>query len=235
MRALVIQHDHVSPPGPVGQRLDERHFEVVEHEVVSAERFHAPGVTPRFPDVAEFDLVVPMGAPWASYDTAVASWVSPELDLLRKADRVGVPVLGICFGGQLLALAHGGTVSRSPSPEFGWLRVETDDPALIPPGPWFQWHFDRWRLPPAAREIARNTAASQAFELRRNLAVQFHPELTAGMLHGWLGNGGSEQLRGQGVDPDRLYAETVEQEPAAVTRTLALVDAFLDRYVLGSR
>lgn len=229
MRALVIQHDHVSPHGPVGERLEQRGYEVVEHEVVSADSYHAPGVVTDFPDVTTFDLVVPMGAPWASYDDMIATWVEPELDLLREADRAGVPVLGICFGGQLLALAHGGTVARARQPEFGWVTVDSDDEGLVPRGPWFQWHHDGWTLPADAREVARNAAASQAFVLRRNLAVQFHPELTASMLQGWLGNGGAEALRSEGHDPEAIHAATVLEEPEAVVRAHALVDAFLDR------
>ncbi len=230
MRALVIQQDHVSPPGPVADRLVDRLFDVTLHEVVPAERFETPNVTPDFPNVLDFDVVVPMGAPWAAYDLDhIGSWVRPEIELLQEADRAGIPVLGICFGGQLLAAAHGGGVAASPYPEIGWFEIDSDDHELVPVGPWFQWHSDRWTLPPGAHEVARNAAASQAFVLRRNLAVQFHPELTAAMLHGWLDNGGAEQAEAKGHDPAELMAETIAQEPAARARAEALVDAFLDR------
>ncbi len=229
MRALVIQHDHVSPPGPIAERLEERLVDVVCHQVVPEESFATPGIEPAFPDVAGFDLVVPMGAPWAAYDLErVGSWVTPEVELLRQADAAGIPVLGICFGGQLLALAHGGDVARSPMPEIGWVSIESDRPGLVPAGPWFQWHYDRWSLPSAATEIARNAAASQAFVLRRNLAVQFHPELTTAMLHGWLENGGAHDASAAGRDPEELLAQTRAEEPAARARAAALVDAFLD-------
>lgn len=229
MRALVIQHDHVSPPGPIGDRLEERLVDMVLHQVVPEEHFHSPGVSTEFPDVTGFDLVIPMGAPWSAYDPGVASWVLPELDLLRAADRAGIPVLGICFGGQLLASAHGGTVSRAAEAEIGWVSVESDEPSLVPRGPWFQWHQDCWTLPPGAREIARNPVSSQAFVLRRNLAVQFHPELTAGMLHGWLDNGGDRFVHQRGLSVEELRAATVAEEPAARARAEALVDAFLER------
>ena len=230
MKALIIQQDHVSPPGPIADRLEEQMVDVVLHEVVPEERFATPGVEPRFPDVGGFDLVIPMGAPWAAYDDAlIGSWVSAEVELLREADRQGIPVLGICFGGQLLAMAHGGSVAASPYPELGWNEIDTDDPLLVPRGPWLQWHTDRWTLPPGAREVARNHAASQAFVLRRNLAVQFHPEMTAGMMHGWLENGGHGDARALGVDPERLYDATVVEEPAARARAGALVDAFLEQ------
>lgn len=230
MKALVIQHDHVSPPGPVGDRLEERLVDVVLHQVVPESAFGAPGVTTTFPAPGGFDMVVVMGAPWSVYDEElIGSWVRPELELLREADTAGVPVLGICFGGQMLAAAHGGSVVRSSRAELGWVTVDSDDPGLVPYGPWFQWHHDSWRLPPGAREIARNDASSQAFVLRRNLAVQFHPELTAGMLHGWLDNGGEPLVVEHGLDPLELRAATVAEEPAARARAHALVDTFLDR------
>ena len=225
-RALVIQHDHVSPPGFVGERLEQRGFELVLFPVVPAERFHDPGVTVDYPDPASFDLIVSMGAPWSTYDPQVASWVRPELELLRRADTAGVPVLGICFGGQLLATAHGGTVSPSPHPEIGWRQVSGDD-RIVPSGEWFEWHYDRWTVPPRARELARNAAASQAFVLRRNLAVQFHPELGVPMLSAWLDQGGHRKAVEFGLDPDQLLAQTREREAAARLRAHRLVDAFL--------
>ena len=157
-----------------------------------------------------------------------AAGSGPEIEQLRRADGAGVPVLGICFGGQLLASTHGGAVISSSSPEIGWADVESDDDSLVPSGPWFQWHYDRWELPPQAREVARNQASSQAFVLRRNLAVQFHPELTSGMLAGWLGNGGAGKVASAGLDPDELLAATRTKEDAARLRAHRLVDGFLD-------
>ena len=235
MRALVIQHDHVSPPGLVGERLVERGFDLVEHQVVPADRFFAPGVETEFPDPREFDLVVLMGAPWAVYDTElIGSWVEPELALARAADEAGVPVLGICFGGQLLAAAHGGRVQRGERFELGWVDdIRSDDPALVPEVPWFQWHYDCFQPPPDATEVARNDVAAQAFVLRRNLGLQFHPELDPSMLEGWLLNGGQEELERTGIDVDELRAATKREEPAVRLRTHALVDAFLDRLAAG--
>ena len=119
---------------------------------------------------------MPLGARWPVYDDALRrSWVSAEMQLMRDAADAGVALLGVCFGGQLLAQAFGGSVARSSAPEIGWYDVTSDNPDLIPGGPWFQWHFDRWTLPPGATEIARTADASQAFVLGRALALQFHP------------------------------------------------------------
>jgi GMP synthase-like glutamine amidotransferase len=170
-----------------------------------------------------------MGAPWSAYDHGlIGSWVLPEIEQLKRADQVGVPVLGICFGGQLLAAAHGGAVIASDHPELGWTEVGTDDDTLVPGGRWFQWHYDRWEMPEAAREVARNDAASQAFVLRRNLALQFHPELTSAMLAGWLGNGGGPKARDLGKDPEELLEHTRAVEDDSRRRAHLLVDGFLD-------
>ena len=231
MRALVVQHDHVSPPGPVGEAFAERGYDVEEFLVVPAERFAEPGVDARFPDPAAFDVVVPMGAPWSVGATDIASWVGPELAMLRSAVAAGVPVLGICFGGQALAAALGGAVERAPAVELGWVEIATQDAGLVPSGPWFQWHQDRWRLPPGARELARTSVASQAFVVGRSLGVQFHPELTPGQLDGWLANGGAMFLAAHGLDAEELRARTRAEAPAAACRARRLVHAFLDRVV----
>jgi GMP synthase-like glutamine amidotransferase len=230
MRALIIQHDHVSPPGQVGDSFAERGFELVLHEVVPKERHRSPhGVTTTFPAIDELDAIVVMGAPWSAYDPGIASWLDPELDLLREADAREIPVLGICFGGQLLAMAHGGQVAKSPYPEIGFVDVHSLDDGLVPSGPWFQWHYDRWTLPPDAVEIARNAAASQAFVLRHNLAVQFHPELDSDMLDGWLVEGGDVEARAHGHDPQALLAQARATDERSRARAALLVEEFLDR------
>lgn len=235
MRALFVQHDHVSPVGPVGERFVERGYDVDELLVVPEDRFHAPAVEADFPDPTSYDVLVPMGAPWSVYDLAtIGPWIEPELAFLRAAAGAGVPVLGICFGGQALAAALGGAVIKADEAEIGWTRVETDEPDLVEAGPWFEWHHDRWVAPPGARVLARTPAAEQAFVVGRSLAVQFHPELTPSMLRGWLANGGATYLEGHGIDPDPLVAQTDALAADAVRRAHGLVDRFLDRVAVGA-
>ena len=73
VRALLIQHDHLTSPGPVGERFAERGYKLAVHQVVEAERFDAPDVQTEFPDPVDFDAIVPMGAPWSAYDHATGS------------------------------------------------------------------------------------------------------------------------------------------------------------------
>ena len=230
MRVLLLQHDHTSPPGPIAERFEQRGFDVVEQIVVAPEHHLTPNQAFDYPDPAAYDVLVPMGAPWGAWDDAtIGNWLLPEMQWLQEADRIGVPVLGICFGGQLLARAHGGSVSRAARPEIGWSSIWSDEPDLVGSGPWFQFHYDRWTVPPEATEIARNSLASQAFTLRRNLALQFHPELTAAGLLGWMEHGGRALVEADGQDPDILYRHTLAEQGAAAIRVRRLVDAFLDQ------
>jgi GMP synthase-like glutamine amidotransferase len=229
-RALVIEHDAYTSPALVGERLVQRGYRVVRRLVVPREHFHAPGVEHEFPDPGEFDLIVPMGAPWSADDhETIGSWLAPELAMLAEAHARGIPVLGICFGGQAMSVALGGGVTRSIGWEIGWTDVATVDPLLVPPGPWFQFHKDAMVLPPGALELAANRHCSQAWTLGRTLAVQFHPELTLAVLDPWLEHGGGPIVAAAGIDVERLRGDTELAEPAARTRTYALVDAFLDR------
>ena len=150
-----------------------------------------------------------------------------ELAWLRRADAAGVPVFGICFGAQALAAAFGGRVGPAGRKEVGWTVVETLDPALIPPGPWLEFHGDQCYPPPPARLLARNDLGVQAFALGRHLAVQFHPEVDEAQLRGWLDAGGRAEAERAGQDPDRFLARTAAEEPAARDRAGRLVSAAL--------
>jgi GMP synthase-like glutamine amidotransferase len=233
VRALLIQHDHICTPGFVGERLLDRGFDLVVHQVVREDRFLSPNVEIEFPDPTDFDAIIPMGAPWSVYDhEAIGTWVPAELTMLRDAHQHEVPVLGICFGGQMLAAAHGGSVARSAAPEIGWVNVDSDDESLVPSGIWFQWHYDRWQLPKHAQEVAHNANSSQAFVLGRNLAVQFHPEMTSEILTSWIATGGAAEIDQFGMELETLVRQTAENDVSNRERAHRLVDQFLDRMIV---
>src|SRR5918994_1653122 len=86
-----------------------------------------------------------------------------EAELLGAAIRAEVPVLGICFGGQALALALGGEVGPTSVLEASWdSAIEVLDEA-IPAGPWLNLHFESFTLPPGGRLLARSAAVPSAF------------------------------------------------------------------------
>ncbi|HEX5406948.1 MAG TPA: type 1 glutamine amidotransferase [Pseudonocardiaceae bacterium] len=229
-RAYVVLHDHASAGGHVSERLRQRGFTVDEVTVVPPDRFTDPGVDFEFPAPADYDLLVPMGSPWSVYDEdRIGSWVKPELAWLADAVAVDIPVFGICFGAQALATALGGATVRSERPEVGWIEVGSDDPGLVPSGPWLEWHYDRFTLPSTAVELARNDLCTQAFRYGRSLGVQFHPEVRPEDIAVWLANGGAAEARAIGVDPDALLRECAARADDARSRAYALVDAYLAR------
>ena len=226
MRGLAIEHDPTGHAALLGEALARRGVELETFRVVAD--VQNPVSDREFPEVDQYDLVVVLGAVWSVYDDArIGSWIHRELDFVRRVHDSGRPVLGVCFGGQVLSAALGGTVSRAPVPEFGWLGLDSDRPDDLSPGPWFQWHYDRFTVPEGATEIARNRNGPQAFCEGRSLGLQFHPEVDSGLLAEWLVIG-DEELRSHGVDPAALAAETARRESATSRRTQCLVDWFLD-------
>jgi GMP synthase-like glutamine amidotransferase len=219
MRGLVVKPHRLSATGFVGERLLERGFELVEH-VASDDR--------ALPLAVGFDAVLVMGSPWSVYGPEVEPWIAGLLDLLRDADDRGIGVFGVCFGAQALAASFGADVRRGEL-ELGWHEVESAEPDLVPSGPWFMWHSDRFDLPDGAEELA-STAANgpQAFAFGPHICVQFHPEADAGIVSAWVGHD-AEDFETAGLSPDAVLAETKERADAARRRAHDLVDAFLDR------
>ena len=117
--------------------------------------------------------------------------------------------------------------SRSPRPEIGWYDVLSERPEIVPGGQWFQWHFDRWTLPPGATEIARTPNSSQAFTLGRTLALQFHPEVDAHLLAGWLAADRDGEAIAAGLDHEQLLSRTTELVQDTTVRIRSHVSGFL--------
>jgi GMP synthase-like glutamine amidotransferase len=231
MRALFIEHDHVSLGGPIWRSLQKHGYEIERFLIVPEANYSAPNVNVNFPNFLEYDLLVPMGAPYGAYeDDRIGNWLLPELEKLKAAHNAGVPILGICFGGQLMARALGGSVAKAPKAELGWFEIESNDKSLIPTGPWFEYHWDRWQTPKGATEIAKTEIANQAFVMGRTLALQFHPEIDLEVLDAWLAmEGGCAEVESAGVNVEQLRQETQQMQPAAEKRAFELVDTFLRR------
>jgi GMP synthase-like glutamine amidotransferase len=228
VRVLFVKQDHASPSGLVGDAFASLGWDEFELTVVPEARFLSPDVPAYFPSPDLFDAIVLYGAPWSVYDTAtIGSWVGDEIAFARSAISLGVPLLGICFGGQLLAAALGGSVAAAPTPEIGWIPVSDDPSGLIEPGPWFSWHFDRFTVPSTAAVLSRTAAADQAFCAGRSLGLQFHPEVNEEVLDSWLRVGGYDQLSGLDIDAEALLEQTRQLAGAAAARTTELVRRFV--------
>lgn len=228
MRALVIVHEPGSEAVLVGQRLEHHGYELVE-VLIARDMGDPVGSAAALGDPTDYDVIVPMGSTFSLTDPdRISSWIHDELDFLRRADSEGVPVFGICFGGQALAAAHGGRVVKADRPQIGWWPLEPSCAAPLT-GPWMQWHYDRFEPPadPGVEVLAVDEFGVQAFSLRRNLAVQFHPEVTPDHVGLWVSSVPGDDLRSAGVVPAQLIADAEAILDDVRVRTNALADWFL--------
>ena len=213
--ALVIEHEADAPAGLFADWAAERG---VALEVV---RLHAGDA---IPEVAGRPFLVTLGSEASAFDDGVP-WLAAERAALDRAIAVDVPVLGICFGGQHLARALGGTVGRAVRPEVGWLEVETLAPEVVPGGRWLQWHRDAFTVPPGARVLARSEVSAQAFRSGPHLGVQFHPEVTPAIALDWA-TSYPESLERAGTTLAAVRDGGVAHAADARRRAHALFDAF---------
>ena len=123
MEVVVVRHHEEDSAGFIGAAFEARGARL------STILFPKEG---RLPDLDGVAHIVLLGSTCSVYDEGEArAWIDEELAWLRRADAAGVPVLGICFGAQMLAATFGGTVEHAGSQEIGWVMVDTEDPELI--------------------------------------------------------------------------------------------------------
>jgi GMP synthase-like glutamine amidotransferase len=218
LSALVVQHEQPTPGGYVNHWLEDRGADQDVYRIdVEDREVHA----------ADYDLIVSLGSEFAAFDDSIP-WLEREKRLLLDAADRDVPVLGICFGGQLLARVLGGSSFKGEQSEIGWLPVRSTNHELVPEGPWFQWHFDTFTPPPGARLIADSAVGPQAFRIGRSLGLQFHPEVTPQIMDAWV-NAYRHELDQAGVDPDGLLEETGRLASRSRDAAWRLFDGFLER------
>ncbi|MBA2691568.1 MAG: type 1 glutamine amidotransferase [Rubrobacter sp.] len=222
--ALVRQHEERTPPGLLEEWMRERGipFEVSHSK--------AGGLLPK-PE--EYSFVASLGSPHGPNDAHVEA-VRDELALVEKAVEKDVPVLGLCFGGEVLSAVLGGVVEKADVPEVGWRKIHTDDPDAVPPGPWLVWHYERFTTPPGAVEVARTKDATHAFRAGPHLGVQFHPESTVEIVAKWA-DADTERLGKLGIhDPEEILSATPEEKEKARSNAFRFFDAFFENAMNSS-
>ncbi|MDO9072747.1 MAG: type 1 glutamine amidotransferase [Rubrivivax sp.] len=227
---LILQHLSSDGPAYLGTWLTRQG---VAFDVFDTEAGHA------YPeDLVGYGALAILGGEMSAND-ALPSLRQAEV-LFLQALAAGVPTLGHCLGGQLMARALGAPVTAATMPEIGWQPVQVVDSAgaaawFGPPGERrvFEWHSETFALPAGAELLAGSAACThQAFALGPHLAMQFHVEADAEKIHQWANDadpqddvaprlrtmqgpatmraGVAEYLAGQQALADRIYTRWLE-------------------------
>ena len=155
-----------------------------------------------YPELSSISGLVSLGGPMSSNDETGHPWIREEIRLIQGALKRGMPVLGICLGGQLLTRSLGYTVSPNPNLEVGWFPLTLTSAGLkdrhlggrIKPTV-YHFHFDTFELPRGADKLASSEACSnQAYRMEEKAyGLQFHPEADHQLLGEWLSLDGFEK------------------------------------------
>jgi GMP synthase-like glutamine amidotransferase len=186
VKFLVLQHLECEHPGTIAEGLRKLGVEWDTVEVDEGEPI---------PDPMGYDALLAFGGPMNVDEEEEHPWLVEEKRVIAAAVRAGLPYLGVCLGGQLLARALGARVHRGREPEVGVLEVFLTDAAradtlfstMPDPIACLQWHDDSFELPDGAALLATSPACrNQAFRWgKAAYGVQFHVEVAPWMADEW--------------------------------------------------
>lgn len=218
---LLVVHQETSNPGRVGRQLRARGYSL---------DIRRPSGGDALPKSMEGHAgAVIFGGPISANDDHL-DYVRQEIDWISVALQSGKPFLGICLGAQMMVRNLGGKVERHPDEmvEIGYHRLEpTPGGSNIFPGPmnFYQWHKEGFDLPAGAEQLASGEIFEvQALRLGNAYGIQFHPEVTFGMMKRWL-HKAAHMLEFPGAQPhqDQIRARRRYEGP-----TVRWLEHFLD-------
>lgn len=186
MRIVAITHAETSKGGLIPGWLRDAGHEVTDWS------FRETGEEP---PANSFDAIVVFGGGMNIGEEDIYPWLATEQDFIRRYVGSSTPMLGICLGAQMMALALDAEVTKLPEPEFGWHQVELTaagirDPLLSSFPEQFkalQWHRYSFAIPDRCEALATSALCNQAFRAgEHQWGVQFHPEAGIEQAGVWL-------------------------------------------------
>jgi len=179
----IIQNDPEVPPGTIGEHLTVPY--VVCHLYNGCQ----------LPRLADISALIVLGGAMGANDEQSHPFLADLKKLISTIVGSGIPYLGICLGGQLLAAVLGAKVASKRWEERGNLDVSLTDEGGRDPlfsgicrkfGT-FQWHHDSFDIPEEGILLASSPACpNQAFRVGESAwGLQFHPEVTERIIRDW--------------------------------------------------
>ena len=177
-------------------------------------------------DLVDHEALLVLGGAMGANDDESHPWLPSAKELVRAAAADRKPVLGICLGHQVAAVALGGTVEVNPAGRqfgvlpLGWTTAAAADPVLgARPGHVIHWNNDVvTALPPGAVRLADAPDGTvQAARLAETVwGVQAHPEVDESIVAAWAAD-----------DRDEIGPALVDRRLAEMTRRATeLADAW---------
>lgn len=190
----ILQHEASQGPGILLEHLRQQD---IAHVLIDP---CAEGAAPA--NARDYRGIIVLGSNHCANEQLL--WIDEERCLLQSALQYDIPVLGHCFGAQMLARAMGAGVWRNPCANIGWSEVRITPCAqqlmnLPAQATIFNWHYDTFDIPTAARRTMYGQhCLNKGFVHGRQWAFQGHLEVTADSVRQWCGEGHDELLQARG-------------------------------------
>ena len=220
---LILQNDPEVPAGAYADYLEEMGVPF---------RLVRPFAGEELPPAGEWTAVIVLGGAMGVHDTAEYPFLAAVTGFIGDVVAAGVPYLGICLGGQLLAHVLGAPVTTGACGEKGTHTVTLtsegeNDPLFAGiPSPFvtFQWHNDTFAIPAPGTLLASSPICPhQAFRVgERAWGLQFHPEVNREIVAAW-----ARWSAETASSADRFVAEFAAAEPGFQDASRRLLANFL--------
>lgn len=226
----IFRHLEYEGPGYLADFLQHRQ---IPYTLICIDQNESPPST-----IDDFSGLIFMGGPMSANDNL--PWIGAEIDLIKQAIRVDMPLLGHCLGGQLIAKAMGATICSNPVSEIGWHNVSKADNSLA--DDWlhalpdtfevFHWHGETFSIPDGASLLLSSQyCAHQAFAIGHTLALQCHIEMTPAMVSEWaIKNAGEINVASNSVQSAQQLTANVNEK---VMRLKPIADTIYQRWIQG--
>lgn len=171
-----------------------------------------------FPAPEEFDLLLIMGGTMSVYQEGEYPWLKTEKEFVKKTIGTGKPVLGSCFGAQMIADVLGGKVTKNLYKEIGWHTVRAMEgknlseiknsklpSCMFSEFTGFMWHGDTFEIPAGAMKLFESEACpNQGFIYNgKVLGLQFHPEADRQWVRNLIRDSGHDLVPGKYIQSEK--------------------------------